>query len=108
MRLKFIEVETTIEIKLCGVLEQLNQRHNQAERVIVFVDDCSIDSEEQNLSTQFLRMKRNHIFDLMQLFGRFSSVLRDFEVNSTKYKTILIKPFLLPILVNERSLDWQV
>ena len=39
MKLKFIEVETAIEIKLCAILEQLNQRRNQTEGVSNFVDE---------------------------------------------------------------------
>ena len=55
MKLNFIEVETAIKIKLCGMLEQLNQRHNRAERVSNFVDDCIVEEEEKDLCTQFLQ-----------------------------------------------------
>ena len=51
MKLNFVEVETAIKKKLCKLLEQLNQKHNRAERVMDFVDDCIADSEEQDLST---------------------------------------------------------
>ena len=47
INLKIIEVETAIKIKLCKLLEQLNQGHNRAETVMDFVDDCIVDSEEQ-------------------------------------------------------------
>ena len=53
MKLKFIEVETASKIKLCALMEQLNQRHNRAERVPNFVDDCIVE-EEKGLSTHFL------------------------------------------------------
>ena len=43
MKLNFFEVETAIKIKLCCLLEQLNQRRNQAERVSNFVDDCVVE-----------------------------------------------------------------
>ena len=49
--LNFIEVETAIKIKLCAILEQLNERRNQAERVSNFVDDCIVEEEEKDLST---------------------------------------------------------
>ena len=39
MNLEFIEVETAIKIKLSSILEQLNQRHNQGERVFVYDND---------------------------------------------------------------------
>ena len=42
VKLTFIGVETAIKIKLCAILEQLNQRRNRAERVSKFVDDCIV------------------------------------------------------------------
>ena len=59
MKLNFIEVEIAIKIKLCAVLEQLNQRDNRAERLSNFADDCILEKEEEkDLSTQFLQSKR--------------------------------------------------
>ena len=40
LKLNFIEIESAIKIKLCAILEQLNQRCNRAEKVPIFVDDC--------------------------------------------------------------------
>ena len=56
MKMNFIEVETAIKIKLCVILEQLNQKRNRAERMSKFVDDCIVEEEENYLSTQFLQM----------------------------------------------------
>ena len=42
MKLNFIEVETAIKIKLCAILEQLNQRRKEAERLSNFADDQMI------------------------------------------------------------------
>ena len=39
MKLRFIEVETAIKIKLSSMLQQLNQRHSQRERVIDYDND---------------------------------------------------------------------
>ena len=58
MKLNFIEVEFAIKIKLCAILEQINQRRNRAKRVSSFVDDCIVEEEEKDLSTQFLRMQK--------------------------------------------------
>ena len=63
MKLNFIEVETAIEIKLCTILEQLNQRLNRAERVSIFVNDCIVEVEEKDLSTKFLQMLKNQLID---------------------------------------------
>ena len=66
----FIEVETTIKIKLCAILEQLNQRRNPAERLSNFVDDCFVEEEEKDSSTQFLQMQKNQLIDLQEHFER--------------------------------------
>ena len=58
-KLNFIEVETAIKTKLCAILEQLNQRRNRAQRVSNFVDDCIVEEEEKDLSTQCLQMQKN-------------------------------------------------
>ena len=49
MKLNFIEVETAMKIKLCAVLEQLNQRRNRAEKVSNFVDDFIVEEEEKKV-----------------------------------------------------------
>ena len=80
MKLNFIEVETAIKIKLCAVLEQLNQRRNRASN---FVDDCIVE-EEKDLSTQFLQMQKNQLIDLQEHFERYCNVLPVFGFNSAK------------------------
>ena len=102
MKLNFIEVETAIKKKLCAVLEQLNQRRN---RVSNFVDDCIVEEEEKDLSTQFLQMQKNQLIDLQEHFERYCNVLPVFGFNSAKYDINLIKSYLLPILVNESDIE---
>ena len=99
MKLNFIEVETAIKMKLCAVVEQLNQRRN---RVTNFVDDCIVE-EEKDSSTQFLQTQKNQLVDLQEHFERYCNVLPVFGFNSAKYDINLIKSYLLPILVNERG-----
>ena len=65
MKLNFFEVETAIKIKLCAILEQLHQRRNG---VLNFVDDCIVEAEEKDLSTQFLQMQQNRIIDIQEQF----------------------------------------
>ena len=102
MKLNFIEVETAIKTKLYAVLEQLNQRRN---RVSIFVDDCIVEEEEKDLSTQLLQMQKNQLIDLQEHFERYCNVLPVFGFNSAKYDINLIKSYLLPILVNERNIE---
>ena len=105
MKLNFIEVETAVKIKLYAILEQLNQRRNRAERVSNFVDDCIVEEEEKDLSTQFLLMQKNQLIDLQEHFERHCNVLQGFGFNSAKYDTNLIKWYLLPFLVNQRDIE---
>ena len=101
MKLNFIKVEPAIKIKLCAILQQLNQRCNRADRVPNFVDDCVVEEDEEDLSAQFLRMQKNQLIDLQEHFGRYCNVLPVFGFNSAKYNINLIKSYLLPILVND-------
>ena len=88
MKLNFFEVETAIKIKLCAVLEQLNQRRN---RMSNFVDDCIVEEEEKDLSIQFLQMQKNQLIDLQEHFERYCNVLPVFGFSSAKYDINLIK-----------------
>ena len=103
MKLNFIEIETAIKMKLCAVLEQLNQRRN---RVSIFVNDCIVEEEEEkDSSTQILQMQKNQLFDIQEHFERYCNVSPVFGFNSAKYDVNLIKWYLLPILVNERDIE---
>ena len=88
MKLKFIEVETAIKIKMWALLERLNQRHNRTERVSNFQDDFIVEEEEKDLSIQFLQMQKNHLNDLQEHFERYCNVLPVFGFNSAKYLLI--------------------
>ena len=105
-KLKCTEVETTIKIELSSVLEQLNQRHSQGERVVNSDDDndelFNDTAEEKELSTKFPQMKENQLTDLKEHFERYCNTLQVFGFNSAKYDINLIKSYLLLILVNER------
>ena len=105
MKSNFIDVETAIKIKLCAVVEQLNQRRNRAERVSNFVDDFIVEEEEKDLSTQFRQMQKNQLFDLQEHFERYCNVLPVFALNSAKHDFNLINSHLLLILVSERRIE---
>ena len=70
IKLHFIEKATAIKLKLCAILEQLNQGRNRAERVSIFVDDCIVEEEEKEISTQFLQMQKNQLIDSQEHFRR--------------------------------------
>ena len=108
MKLNFIAVETALKIKLCAILEKVNQRRNRAERVSNFVDESIVEEEEKDLSTQFLKLQKIQLFDLQELFERYCNVLPVFGFNSAKYDNNLIKSYLLPIPVNEQDIEATV
>ena len=109
-KLRFIEVETAIKIKLCGILQQLNQRHSQRERNIDYDNDEYFNdtAEEKGFSTQFLQKQKNHLIDLQEHFEHYCNTLPVFGFNSAKYDISLIKSYLLQIPVNERQIEKAV
>ena len=107
MKIKFIEEETAIKIKVSSILERLNQRHSHREQVTDFDDDEYFNdiAEENELSTQFFQMQNYQPIDLQEHFERYCNILPVFGFNSAKYDINLIKLYLLPIPVNERQIE---
>ena len=89
-------------MELSSILEKLNERHSQRERVIDYDNDEYFNdpAEEKELLTQFLQVQKNQLIDLQEHFERYSNTLPVFCFNSSKYDINLIKSYLLPILVN--------
>ena len=106
-KIRFIEGEAAIKIKLSSTLKQLNHRHSQRERVIDYDNDeyFKDTAEENESSTQFLQMQKSHLIDLQEHFERYCNTLPVFCFNSAKYDINLIKSYLLPILVNGRQIE---
>ena len=84
LKLRFLEVETAIKIKLSIILEQLNQKHSQREQVIGYDNDEYFNdtAEEKELSTQFLQMQKNQLIDLQEHFEYYCNTLPVFGFNS--------------------------
>ena len=100
MKKMFLDIETTIKIKLGSILEKFTQRHNQREQADL--DDCD---KETCTSTQFLQIKKQQLIDLQEHLERYCNVLPIFGFNSAKYYLNLMKSFLVPILVNEHNVE---
>ena len=85
MKLKFLEVETTIKSRLTRTLESLNERRCRNQRVFEFEDHCfEDDNEEKDASTQFLQMQKNQLIELQEHLERYCNVLPVFGFNSAK------------------------
>ena len=110
MKLGFFEVENAIKIKLFSILEQLNRKHSQRERVIDYDNDEYFNdtAEEKELSTQFFEMQKNQLIDLQEHFERYCNTLPVFGFNKAKYDINSIKSYLLPILLTERQIETAV
>ena len=96
----FLDIETTIKIKLGSILEKLTQRHNRREQADL--DDCD---KEICASTQFLQTQKNQLIDLQESLELYCNVLPVFGFNIAKYDLNLIKSYLLPIPINEREIE---
>ena len=100
MKNLFLEIKTTLKIKLGSILEKLTQRHNRREQANM--DDCD---NETCASTQLLQIQKNQLIDLQESLERYCNVLPVFGFNSAKYDLNFIKSYLLPILINERDIE---
>ena len=106
MKLKFLEVETAFKCKLTRTLESLNERCCRNQRVFEFKNQCfEDDSEVNDASTHILQMQKNQLIELQEHLDRYCNVLPVFGFISAKYDIILIKPCLLPNLINERIME---
>ena len=106
MKLKLLDLETTIKSKLTRTLGSLNERRCPNQRVFEFEDQCfENDNEEKDASTQVLQMQKNQLTELQEHLERYCNVLTVFGFNSAKYDINLIKSYLLPILINERNME---
>ena len=106
MKLEFLEIETAIKGKLTRALESLNERRCRNQRVFDFEDHCfEDDDEEKDVSTQFLQMQKKQLVELQEHLERCCNVLPVFGFNSAKYDINLIKSYLLPVLINDRTME---
>ena len=103
MKNLFLDIETTIKIKLGSIFEKLTQRHNRREQADL--DDCDNDT---CASSQFLQIQENQLIDLQESLEPYCNVLPVFGFNSAKYDRNSTKSYLLPILINERDIERTV
>ena len=100
MKLFFLDIETTKNIKLSSILEKLTHRQNRREQADL--DDCD---NETCASTQFFQIQKYELFDLQESLERYCNVLPVFGFNSAKYDLNLIKSYFLPILLTNETLN---
>ena len=76
--------------------------------MIDFVENCFVDSEEQDLSTPLLQMQKTQLNDIHEDFERNCNVLPVFGFSSAKYDMNLIKSDLLPTLEKGQDIERTV
>ena len=92
MRTKFQDIERAVNERMKKIFDQLNDRgKNFSINKFEYEDECIEDSEEADMSTQFLRIQKNQLIDLKQHLERYKNTLPDFGFNSGRYDLNLIK-----------------
>ena len=58
MKIKFLEIESSVKSKLDQVFSALNQLRFRKEPILEFEDECIDEEEEENVSTQVLQKQK--------------------------------------------------
>ena len=109
MRTKFQDIERAVNERMKKIFDQLNERgkfflSNKFE----YEDECIEDSEEADMSTQFLRIQKNQLIDLKQHLERYINTLPVFVFNSDRYDLNLIKSYLIPYFIRDKEKETSV
>ena len=72
MRTKFQDIERAVNERMKKIFDQLNERgKNFSSNKFEYEDECIEDSEEAEMSTQFLQIQKNQLIDLKQNLERY-------------------------------------
>ena len=83
MRTKFHNFEVAINERMKKIFDQLNERGKRySNNKFEYEDECIEDSEEADLSTQFLRIQKNQLIGLKQHLERYVNTLPVFGFTS--------------------------
>ena len=109
MRTKFQDVERVVNERMSKIFQELNERcRNLPTENFEYEDECIEDTEETDMSTQFLRMQKNQLIDLKQNLERYVNTLPVFGFNSGRYDLNLIKSYLIPYLIDDKEAEPMV
>ena len=106
MRTKFQDVERIVNQRMSKTFQELNERcENHPTENLEYEDECIEDTEETDMSTQFLRMQKNQLISLKQNLERYVNMLPVFGFNSGSHDVNLIKSYLIPYLINDKEAE---
>ena len=109
MRTNFQDIEVAVNERMKKIFDQLNERgQNFSSNKFEYEDECNEDSEEADMSTQFLRIQKNQFIDLKQHLERYINTLPVFGFNSGRYDLNLIKTYLIPYLTRDKEQETSV
>ena len=106
MRTKFQEIENTVNDRVKKIVDKLNAR-TLTKRLEVFdyEDECVEDGDENDMSTQFLRIQKIQLIDLKQHLERYVNTLPVFGFTSGRYDLNLIKSYLISYLICDKEIE---
>ena len=88
---------------------KLNERGKMcSSNKLEYEDECIEDSEQEDMSTQFLRIQKNQLIDLKQHLERYVNTLPVFGFSSGRYDLILIMSYLIPYLIRDKEHETSV
>ena len=104
MRTKFQDIEVAVNERMKKIFDQLSERgKNYSSDQFDYEDECIEDSEEADMSTQFLRTEKNQLIDLKQHLERYANTLPVFGFNNGRYDLNLINLYLIPYLIRDKE-----
>ena len=108
-RTKFQDFEVAVNERMKKIFDQLNERgKNCSSNKFEYEDECIEDSEDADMSTQYLRTQKNQLIDLKQNLERNVKTLLVFGLNSGRHDLNLIKSCLIPYLFWDKEQETSV
>ena len=109
IRTKFQDIEVAVTERMKKIFDQLNERcKTHSSNKFEYEDGCIEDSEEADMSKQFLRNQADELVDLKQHLERYLKTLPVFGFNSSRYDLKLIKSFLITYLIPDKEQETSV
>ena len=105
MRTKLQDIEVAVNERSKNIFDQLNERGKiYSSNKFGYKDECIEDSEESDMSTQFLQIQKNQLIPLKKHLERYVNILPVFGI----YDLNLIKSYLIPYLIRDKEQETSV
>ena len=109
MRTKIQDIEVAVNERMKKIFDQITEHGKKYSRnKFEYKDECIEDSEDADMSTQFMQFQKNQLIDLKQHLERYVNTLPVFGLNSGRYDLNLIKSYLIPYLIRDKEQETSV